>query len=237
MRTRNNQCALLFLIAVFVGHAGSVKADTEEVSFQLPTGTLEVVPGSAIPGGPVPIAMSGNFFFSSTDFTGGLRPVFQVPGSPPGAPGSAEVFFAAGPSGTLTVDYSDGSVLTTPLESGFSLYADFEAPVCGNFDDCFYTVGHVLTLNQFNASPDPWALILSGMNGGFGEFFPSLEIDSLFPGSGQWTIQGSGKFEVSSVPEPSVLSLFALGLGLTAFVRIGRRRLANRARSRVPTLN
>ena len=229
MRTRKNQYALLFPIAVLVAHVSSAKADTEEVSFQLPTGTLEVVPDTTIPGGPVPVAMSGNFFFSSTDFTGGLRPVFQVPGSAPGAPGSAEVFFPAGPSGTLTVDYSDGSVLTTPLTSGFSLYADFEAPVCGNFDDCHYGVGHVLTLNQFNASPDPWAPIFNGMNGGFGEFFPSMEVDALFPGSGQWTIEGGGAFEVRSVPEPSVVSLFALAIGLAALVRTGRRRLANGA--------
>ena len=202
------------LFAFLIASVTAARADTEEeVSFQA---APEYYPFTPVPGGPVPVAIYGNFFFNTTPASGGLRPVFQVPGSAPGQAGTAQVFFAPGPSGTLTVDYSNGSVLTTPLTSGFSLYADFPAPVCGQFDDCHYSVGQVLTLNQFNAASDPWALVFNGMNGGFGEFFPALEVDALYPGTGQWNIVGGGLFQVRSVPEPGTLGLMVLALALAA---------------------
>ena len=212
------------LFAFLVASVTAAQADTEEeFSFQLPPGTLEL-DGASAPGAPVPGAVYGNFFFNTTPASGGLRPVFERPGSAPGEAGTAQVFFAPGPSGTLTVDYSDGSVVTAQLTSGFSLYADFEAPVCGQFDDCFYKVGKVLTLSQFNAAPDPWALVFNGMNGGFGEFFPALQSDALNLPDGSWTVLSGGRFEVRSVPEPGTLPLLALAVMLTCLSAATRHR-------------
>ena len=202
-------------------------AEIMEVTFQ-DLGGVEVVPGSAQPGGPVPVAVAGDFFFNTSAVTGGLRPTFQLAGAAPGAAGTAEVFFGAGPPGTETITYSDGSRLTVPLRSGFALFGDFEAPVCGSFDDCHYSVGQVLTMNQFKGATDPWALIFNGMNGSFGEFFPALEVSALFPGSGQWTIDASGDFKVRSVPEPGTVSLLLAGLGACGALRLRQRLLARR---------
>ena len=202
------QGILGFAIVPLLALSNQAHAALEEVTFQ----ASQVFDPSAPFGqlGPVPVGtVSGYFFFDTSQVTGGLRPVSQVPGAPPGAPGTAEVFFGAGPSGAETITFYDGSVRNMPLTSGFSLFADFEAPVCGDFDDCHYTVGQVLTLNQFNAAPDPWALIFNGMNGGFNEFFPELPFG----------LQGSGDFQVRSVPEPATLSLLALGLAGLGFMR------------------
>jgi hypothetical protein len=159
-------------------------------------------------------SVSGYFFFDTSQVTGGLRPVFQIP-QPPGGIGTAVVFFGVGPSGAETITFNDGSVRTVPLTSGFSLFGDFQAPVCGDFDDCGYRVGQVLTLNQFNASPDPWALIFNGMTGGFVAFFPELPFG----------LQGSGRFEVNSVPEPATLSLLGLGFAAVGFMRRRNKKL------------
>ena len=212
------QRTLSVVIVAVLALSGQARAALEEVSFQA---GLAVLPGSPMPGGPVPLTWSGHFFFQTLPVTGALRPVSAWgPGSPPGAPGTADVFFGAGPSGTQTITYSDGSVLATPYTSGFSIFADFPAPVCGVFDDCHASVGQVLTLAQFNAAPDPWALVFNGMTGGFGELFPAAHVDALFPGSGQWTVEGGGLFEIHSVPEPATLSLLALGLVCLGFARL-----------------
>jgi hypothetical protein len=137
---------------------------------------------------------------------------------PPGGPGTAFVFFGAGPSGAETLTFNDGSVLTIPLTRGFSLAGDYPAPVCGNFDDCFYRVGQVLTLNQFNAAPDPWALVTNGMTAIFNEFFPYVSVGDL-------VLQGSGDFQVRSVPEPATLSLLALGLAGIGFMSRRKKKL------------
>jgi hypothetical protein len=206
------------VIVAVLALSGQARAALEEVSFQA---GLAVLPGSPMPGGPVPLTWSGHFFFQTLPVTGALRPVSGwAPGTPPGTPGNEDVFFGAGPSGTQTSTYSDGSVLTTPYTSGFSLFADPQAPVCGVFDDCHASVGQVLTLAQFNAAPDPWALVFNGMTGGFGELFPAAHVDALFPGSGQWTVEGGGLFEIHSVPEPATLSLLALGLVCLGFARL-----------------
>jgi len=207
------------LCAVFVQTAS---ADIEEVTF---TAAGEPLFGSPNPGGPQPFELAGTFFFDTTQVTGGLRSVFQQPGSPPGAAGTAEVFFQAQglPEGSLTITYTNGSVVTTPFSSPFSLTGDFEAPVCGPFDDCFYGVGAVLTLSQFNASPDPWAQIVNGMQGNFGELL-EVPVPALPPGKGQWIVIGGGSFEVHSVPEPGLLILLATGLAAIGVVRLRERR-------------
>ena len=204
-------------------------ADIEEVTFTADGQSADQAPN---PGGPVPVELSGTFFFDTTQFTGGLRPVFELPGSPPGSAGSAQVFFQGLPGGSLTATYSNGSVLTVPFASGFSLFADFEAPVCGPFDDCFYSVGTVLTLAQFNASPDPWALVVNGMQGGFGELFPGIDVDAVAPGQGQWLVVGGGHFDVRSVPEPDLLALFAFGLVGLVLVRSRKFALLRKANAR-----
>lgn len=209
--SRTYQRILAFAIVPVLALSHQAHAALEEVTFQ----ASQVIDPNAPfgPLGPVTVgSLSGYFFFDTSQVTGGLRPVSQVPGAPPGAPGTAEVFFGAGPSGAETLTLNDGSRLTVPLTSGFSLFADFEAPVCGDFDDCHYTVGQVLSLNQFNAAPDPWALIFNGMNGSFNEFFPNVSV-------GEFLLEGSGNFQVRSVPEPGTLSLLGLGLAGVGFMR------------------
>jgi PEP-CTERM motif len=211
-------------LAALVGIALGAPAAAEimEVTFQ-DLGGVEVLPGVPQPAGPVPVSIAGDFFFDTLAVSGGLLPTFQRAGSAPGAAGTAQVFFGAGPAGTETITYSDGSRLTVPLRSGFALYGDFEAPLCGAFDDCHYSVGQVLTLNQFKGATDPWALIFNGMNGSFGEFFPDLEVSALFPGSGEWTINASGDFAVHSIPEPGTLALLLAGLGGCLLLHVRRR--------------
>jgi hypothetical protein len=202
---------LSVVIVTAVAVSSQARAALEEVTFQAPVPVVLAGPT----GGPIPLSLSGYFFFDTTQVTGGLRPVFQRPAAP-GEPGTASVSFGAGPSGAETIAFSDGSVLTVPLTGGFSLGADYQAPVCGNFDDCFYRVGQVLTLSQFNAAADPWALVFNGMRGGFGEFFPATSV-------GDWLLNGGGQFEVRSVPEPAVLVLLLLGfvaLGLPRLCRV-----------------
>jgi len=218
-----------WLALVVVALSTPAPAEIMEVTFQ-DLGGVEVLPGTPQPAGPVPVAIAGDFFFDTLAVSGGLLPTFQQAGAAPGAAGTAQVFFGAGPAGTETITYSDGSRVTVPLRSGFALYGDFEAPLCGSFDDCRYSVGQVLTLNQFKGATDPWALIFNGMNGSFGEFFPELEVSGLVPGSGEWTINASGDFAVHSIPEQGTLALLLAGLGLCLLLHLRRRPAAQRAR-------
>jgi PEP-CTERM motif len=210
----NFKATLAFVVCALLAHPAF--ADIEEVTF---TADGFSNPQAPSPGGPNPTGFTGTFFFNSLNFTGGLRPVFELPGSPPGSPGSAQVFFPALSGGSLTITYSNGSVQTVPFSSGFSLYADYEAPVCGPFDDCHNGVGAILTVAQFNASPDPWALVFNGMTGTFGELFPGIDVPAESPGQGEWQMVGGGSFSARSVPEPASIFLLALGL---MFVVIGR---------------
>jgi len=206
------------LCAVFIQTAS---ADIEEVTFQAAAEPSDQFPN---PGGPQPVGLAGTFFFDSTQFTGGLRSVFERPDSPSGAPGTAEVFFQGLPGGSLTTTYANGAVVTIPFSSGFSLHGDFAGPVCAEFDDCFYSVGKVLTLSQFNAAQDPWALIFNGMEGSFGNLLGLVGVPAVPPGQGEWLISGGGSFEVHSVPEPGLLLLLATGLSALGIVRLRRRR-------------
>jgi hypothetical protein len=165
------QRILGFVIVPLLALSNQAHAALEEVTFQVPQ-LVDLSPPIP-PLGPVGVgSLSGYFFFDTSQVTGGLRSVFQVSGVPPGGPGTVSAEFGAGPTGAATITFNDGSVLTVPLTSGFSLVGDYPAMVCGFFDDCNYTLGQALTLNQFNAAPDPWALIFNGMTGSFGEFFP-----------------------------------------------------------------
>src|SRR6185437_7719504 len=193
---------LAFVIVPVLALSNQAHAALEEVTFQ-----AGVVDASVFPIGGHEIGfLSGHFFFDTSQVTGGLRPVFQHPGVPPGGPGTVSAFFGAGPSGAETLTLNNGSSFTVPLTSGFNLGGDYESMFCGeNFDDCGYTVGQVLTLNAFNAAADPWSSIFNGMTGSFSEFFPYVTV-------GDFVLEGNGNFQVHSVPEPATLSLLVLGL-------------------------
>ena len=212
------QRTLGVVIVAVLALSSQARAQLMEVTFQAPG--LFIVPGSGNPGGPIPENMTGYFFFNTSTVTGGLRFPFASPGLLPGQPGTVNVSFGAGPSGAITVTYSDGSVLTRPFTSGFGLSGDQGGPVCGFFDDCFYRLGNVLTLSQFNAAPDPWAIVLNGMVGSSTQLFPVPQVDALFPGSGTWGVETGAFLQVHSVPEPTTFSLLALGLACLGWARL-----------------
>lgn len=197
---------------------GQAYANLEEVTFATPTGPEHIQSGETPPGGPVPILITGDFFFNTSTVSGGLQSGFNW-SQPPGDPGTANVTFAPGLVGEIVSTYSDGSVLTRPFSSGFALHNLFDA--CGSpFPDCVWAVGQALTQNQFQSVLDPWALILNGLRGESDEFFSVLP--ALPPGSGEWDVATVVDFQVHAVPTPPLLTLFGGALVALGIARLRR---------------
>jgi len=215
---KTNSRVLVFVLTTITGCASfPVCADIEEVAFQAAFAPF-VLNGNP-PAGPAPMLATGNFFFDTATVTGGLLPGFNG-SEPPGDPGTADVSFKPGQPGQIIITYANGAKVTEPFLSGFSLSQLFQS--CGPFADCGWGVGHELTLSQFKAMKDPWALILDGLSGGSDEFSPT--VPAVSPGSGFWDVVADANFEVQRVPEPSLLTLLALGLSGLAVVSLSRRR-------------
>ena len=216
---KNKQLALA--IALFsAALCGPLHAEIEEVTF---TDSVGLNPYSNNPGGPVPVSVSGYFFFDTTQVAY-VSPITlsadvqTVPGV--WGRGSVDVEFAMGESGFETVTYADGSKVTIPYAGVFGFTGGmFEQ--CDSLGECSgWTPGRQLTLAQFNAASDPWALIVTGMTGGIDtESYFSLPAEA--PGSGLWSVSGGGGFEVeaAAVPEPAMPALLALGLAMLASTR------------------
>ncbi len=224
MRKNKNHVALCILVLATAA-AAPAAAEEEEVTF---SGALGLDPAIPNPTGPVPVYVSGYFFFDSTQIaSGGLTSLAAsaptVPGGWGDSPDLVDVQFSVGEAGFETVTYADGGKVTIPYAGVFGFSGGL-FDQCGSMGDCAgWTAGHQLTLAQFNASSDPWGLIVDGLSGGSDGFsFHGIPQES--GAQPDWLTSAGYHFEVHavSVPEPGAMPLWVLGfagLGASAWRR------------------